>query len=435
MAREGKTTFPLRLPDELHDRLIKRAGEEGKNKTEVVITALERYLDIQGPKVDIQAGYPRSESGYPRLELAGDSSAYLDIQPGYPPATKPDANWERAEQLLQEKRARRVGFYLDEEEAGAVRVGLPSPVASYLAPPTSHLAPTPNAPPSSAKEEPPVKRLTSKDISTLPPLPDCRICKNSRVTLAEEAGLITAGRCGCAVDCPRCDGEEGYYYEDETNGYSYAGDCRCKNASVRATLLTAAKIPARFLGALRYRGPHHKASPKQRESWQEVERWARTTERGGAGLILSGSPGTGKTVLAVRALGYFVKRSFSIRYVDWPSYARARKELISTYQREEVEEGLPVPRELQDADVLLLDDIAQRPLSKWEQDELHRIVGGRWNAGQNSRVTLLTTNAPLGTRQGEVALADRMLPQTWSRLKQMCRCQALSGPDLRNTAE
>jgi DNA replication protein DnaC len=104
------------------------------------------------------------------------------------------------------------------------------------------------------------------------------------------------------------------------------------------------------------------------------------------GLLFIGSPGTGKTHLAVAALRALINRGFEGLFFDFQSLLmqihKGYNQASGTSEREAYQSAL-------DAEILLLDDVGAHRINDWVEDTVTSIVTHRCN---NRKATIVTTN-------------------------------------------
>lgn len=122
-----------------------------------------------------------------------------------------------------------------------------------------------------------------------------------------------------------------------------------------------------------------------------------------AGLRLMGPTGTGKTHLAIAAL-----RAIMEDQDLTPLFVEAVHMLAEVW-RQRFKDDDPLQRYIQ-APLLVLDDVGNHEVTPQAQDQIYRVITGRYNAG---RPTILTTNCQEEELQGLISDAF------WSRLQQM----------------
>jgi DNA replication protein DnaC len=162
--------------------------------------------------------------------------------------------------------------------------------------------------------------------------------------------------------------------------------------------LRLAQIPVTHANATldTYRTP-----PGDAEALELVEGWVEDVAISvaeGRGLFLQGTPGTGKTHLAVAALLGALKAGHSGLFITLQSLVRLCMRQFDL-QRQEDDERLAQVRSFLklarlDVDVLVLDDVGrerQSP-SKYVDDEIDFLLRSRGSAG---KVTIITSNLPI----------------------------------------
>jgi DNA replication protein DnaC len=161
--------------------------------------------------------------------------------------------------------------------------------------------------------------------------------------------------------------------------------------------------------------------------------------RDGAGLLLVGGIGTGKTHLAVSILkGLIASRSSVCMFCD---YRELLKQIQNSYNNSVQATELQVLRPVFEAEVLLLDELGAVKPSEWVWDTVSLILNTRYN---EKRTTIITTNFPnepaagvtktLTTAQRssrDETLGDRIGERMRSRLHEMCRVVEMNGKDFR----
>lgn len=161
--------------------------------------------------------------------------------------------------------------------------------------------------------------------------------------------------------------------------------------------------------------------------------------RDGAGLLLVGGIGTGKTHLAVGILKELIAAQGSAcLFCD---YRELLKQIQNCYNDSVQATELQVLRPVFEAEVLLLDELGAVKPSEWVSDTVSLILNTRYN---DNRTTLITTNfadepaggitrslSPARAATREETLGDRIGERMRSRLHEMCRIVKMNGPDFR----
>jgi DNA replication protein DnaC len=221
----------------------------------------------------------------------------------------------------------------------------------------------------------------------------------------------------------------------ERGGVSAVERCTCNAVTRPAGLLSAARIPPRFEQASfeNFVLPKYDLNPIANQAMADVMGRAKGFVREypfveKPGLLFMGSPGVGKTHLAVAVLKGLLTKGFEGVFVDYHSLLegiqRSFDPAVGTGAREAYQAAL-------DIDVVLLDDLGARRASDWVADTVFSIINHRYNA---KKTTIVTTNLPdeaVGDQLAEKvhgthyrvkdSLSDRIGARARSRLFEMCK--------------
>lgn len=153
------------------------------------------------------------------------------------------------------------------------------------------------------------------------------------------------------------------------------------------------------------------------------------------GLLFLGSPGTGKTHLAVAALRGLLARGFEGMFFDFQGLLN---QIRSGYDQASGTMDREAYRSALDAEILLLDDLGAHRVTDWVEDTVASIVTHRCNS---RKATIITTNLrdpEAGNKRGSSGLQDdvrskffleeRIGMRARSRLFEMCKLIAM--PDV-----
>lgn len=119
----------------------------------------------------------------------------------------------------------------------------------------------------------------------------------------------------------------------------------------------------------------------------------------GTCLLLCGTPGTGKTHLAIGIAHQVMERGRSALFISVPRAIRSIKE---TYDKASTRTEAQAYRDLTDPDLLILDEAGIGFGSDYEKNVLLEIINGRYEL---SRPTIMTSN--LAAAELKVAIGER----------------------------
>ncbi|HKN72885.1 MAG TPA: ATP-binding protein [Terriglobales bacterium] len=244
--------------------------------------------------------------------------------------------------------------------------------------------------------------------------------------------------------CPLCAGSGWKPVPEVPDGGVTRCDCQIRARG--GALIAAARIPKRyehcelsnfttdFPGADRSIALAHISASRFVQEFDP---------RDGAGLLLIGGIGTGKTHLAVGLLKELIAaRGSACLFCD---YRELLKQIQNSYNDSVQATELQVLRPVFEAEVLLLDELGAVKPSEWVWDTVSLILNTRYN---DNRATIITTNfadepaasvarsssvslSPARAAAREETLGDRIGERMRSRLHEMCRIVKMDGPDFR----
>lgn len=131
------------------------------------------------------------------------------------------------------------------------------------------------------------------------------------------------------------------------------------------------------------------------------------------GLMLTGPTGTGKTFAAFAAVTYLLAAGI-------PSVERYTEPQLLGHLRTEIDQAEDVLTRLEEAPLILLDDLGSARHTEWAEEVIYRLVDARY---AEQAPLIVATNLPRRD------LADRLGARVASRLLEMCEIVPILGPD------
>jgi DNA replication protein DnaC len=227
----------------------------------------------------------------------------------------------------------------------------------------------------------------------------CSICGGSGWKIVEREGISGAEKCECAGI-----GRERRNEEKANIPPLY------QNASVENFILPADNPVSR---------------PKLAKVLLDVRGYVRefpTVPQ--PGLLFIGSPGSGKTHLAVAALRGLIAKGYEGIFFDFQTLLN---QIRSGYDQASGSMDREAYRTAMEAEILVLDDLGAHRITDWVEDTVTSIITHRCN---NRKATIATTNLDkIGRGDGspgtpdysKYSLAERIGMRAYSRLFEMCR--------------
>ena len=225
------------------------------------------------------------------------------------------------------------------------------------------------------------------------------------------------------MTCPACDGTG--WKARERDGVRRVERCDCWREQVTARLFADARIPRRYQHCDFANFRDYNESLKRAKA--RAIKLAEAFPAADRGLFLEGSPGVGKTHLAVAVLRHVVgATSARALFYDTRDLLRV---IRSTYDPVVRTTEVEVLRPVMQADLLVLDDLGAEKTTEWVEETLNLIVNTRYS---ERRITVFTSNYPdIPDETEPESLLCRVGVRMRSRLHEMCEFLELRGADFR----
>lgn len=192
----------------------------------------------------------------------------------------------------------------------------------------------------------------------------CINCAGKNIKLENKEGVVHASRCEC-FKCG-CDGSGDFFTEEDGIGKRSA--CECVEVATRAKLINRAFLPGRFVKSTMQnyipKSPTQAIAKKKCQDFVTGERW----------LLLAGTPGTGKTHLAVATAFELLEQGKSVQFFEFSSLLA---EIRAGYGEDKSELDLIKP--FLGCDFLIFDELGKGRCTEFERTVLDQIVCALWN--------------------------------------------------------
>lgn len=224
-------------------------------------------------------------------------------------------------------------------------------------------------------------------------------------------------------NCALCEGT-GFTVRTNKAGVEMAVPCACRAERRNAALLERAQIPKKYAGCEFDNFAFLNEDDQVRSELSFIHSMVESYSRqfpgtcDPHGLLLWGTNGIGKTHLAVAASRTLLSRGFDGLFINYQELLRViRAGYDQPFGNSYAEDVL---RPIDEAEVLLVDDLGSNRVTNWVEDTITDLIARRYDY---ERATIVTTNySPYTPSSGAGRLlADRIGERATSRLREMCR--------------
>ena len=220
-----------------------------------------------------------------------------------------------------------------------------------------------------------------------------------------------------AAFCTRCRGTGWEFVQGK-------GVRRCDCRRSPTALMANARIPKRY-ETCSFES-YYPMNPSQEAAVSFARQTADGYPSSDVGLLLLGTCGVGKTHLAVAILKALAEKNVGCLFYDFRDLL---KEIQDSWNPSKQTSELQVLNPVQEADVLVLDELGATKPTEWVKDTMTHIINKRYN---DRKVTIFTSNF-LDTKATpyDETITERVGERLRSRLHEMCKVVLITGDDFR----
>ena len=153
------------------------------------------------------------------------------------------------------------------------------------------------------------------------------------------------------------------------------------------------------------------------------EKWD-SIKKENIGLILHGVPGTGKTFLSFCIANYLIDRYVPVIAISSIGILSRIKETYNSYG---IEGEAEIIRTIQNADLLVLDDLGAENDTDWTKSMIYEIIDFRY---RNEKPMIVTTNLSMDALKKKLT-SDDGVSRTYDRIIEMCQPVEVKGESKR----
>ncbi|MEW6087692.1 MAG: ATP-binding protein [bacterium] len=224
--------------------------------------------------------------------------------------------------------------------------------------------------------------------------------------------------------CPKCGGS-GWEVTKE-DGIEAVKRCGCFYPRISDRLLKEARIPKRYENCTIDSFYPIENNRSLHEAQKIANDFVTEYPVVDAGLLFIGSPGVGKTHLAVAIIKELIKqKSTPCVFYDFRDLL---KEIQNSYNSQSQTTELEVLSPIFQKEVVVLDELGASKITNWVQDTLSYIINQRYN---DKKITIFTSNFLDESAGKDEPLEIRIGTRLRSRLYEMCRVVEINANDYR----